>query len=116
MGQGEAAPLQVDAAVHHQLSEEQRGVSRRPTWGIFGRDLWGSCGGAHFGSGHEMNDGQPAHPSVLWHLLNFSLLLFRALRGQLIHGGHRMVWGQVGSPFVCSLPLVQGTVSFSFFR
>lgn len=102
VGQSEAAPLEVDAAVHQQLSEEQRGVSRRPTRGIPGRDLWGSSGGARFGPGHELNDGQPGPPWFLWPLLNFCLLFIRALRAQLTHGEQRMVRGQVVSPFVCS--------------
>lgn len=102
VGQSEAAPLEVDAAVHQQLSEEQRGVSRGPTRGIPGRDLWGSSGGARFGPGHELNDGQPGPPWFLWPLLNFCLLFIRALRAQLTHGEQRMVRGQVVSPFVCS--------------
>lgn len=101
VGQSEAAPLEVEAAVHQQLSEEQRRVSRRPAWGILGRDLWGSSRGAHFGHWHELNDGQPGHPSFLLPLLNVSLLFFRALRAQLTHGEQRMVRGPV-RPFVCS--------------
>lgn len=93
VGQSEAAPLEVDAAVHQQFSEEQRGVSRRPAWGILGRDLWGSSRGACFGPGPELNDGQPGHPSFLWPLLNVSLLFFRALGAQLTHGEQRMVSG-----------------------
>lgn len=100
VGQSEAAPLEVDAAVHQQLSEEQRGVSRRPAWGILGRDLRGSPRGACFGPGHELNHGQPGRPNVLWPLLNFSLLFIRALRAQLTHGGQRMVRAQVLSPCV----------------
>lgn len=100
MRQSEAASLQVDAAVHQQLPEQERGVSRRPTWGIFGRDLRGCHGGACFGPGHELNDGQLGQPPVLWPLSDFSLLFFRALRAQLTHGGEMMVWGQVVSPFV----------------
>lgn len=100
VGQSEAASLQVDAAVHQQLPEQERGVSRWPAWWILGGDLWGSWGGAGFGPGHELNDGQLGQPSVLWPLSNFRLLFFRALRAQLTHGGQMMVRGQVVSPFV----------------
>lgn len=86
MGQREAAPLQVDAAVHHQLPEEQRGVSGRPTWGVLGRALWGSSWGARLRPGHELNDGQPGHPAFLRPLLNFSLLILGAIGAQIIHG------------------------------
>ena len=84
--QGEAASLQVDAAVHHQLPEEQRGVSGRPTWGIPGRALWSSSWGARPRPGHELNDGQPGHLEFLRPLLIFSLLVLRALGAQVTHG------------------------------
>lgn len=92
VGQSEASPLEVDAAVHHQLSEQQRGVAWRPTWRILGRDPRWTSRGSRFGPGHELNDGQPGQPR---HLLDFSLLLLRALRAQLTHGGWRKVKGQV---------------------
>lgn len=87
VGESEAAPLEVDAAVHQQLPEEQRGVSGRPARGILGWALWGSCRWARFGPGHELNDGQPGHRLLLQPLLNLRLLLLWALSRQVTHGG-----------------------------
>ena len=95
VGEGEAAPLEMDAAVHQQLPEENRGVSGRPTWGILGRGLRGSSRWACFGPGHELNDWKPEHPFFLRPLLHLRRLFLRALRAQVIHGEQRTVRGRV---------------------
>lgn len=82
VGQSEAAPLEVDAAVHHHLTEEQRRVPGRSARGIFRGDPRGAPRGTCFGSGHEFEE--PGQPLVLWNFLHFGLL--GALRAQLAHG------------------------------
>lgn len=82
--QGEAAPLEVDAAVHQQLPEEQRGVARGPARRVFGGDLGRSGGGCCHRPGHELNDGEPGQPGDN---LRLGLLVLGAVRAQLAHGG-----------------------------
>lgn len=83
--QGEAAALEVDAAVHQQLPEEQRGVAGGSTRGVLGGDLGRSGGGRCHRPGHELNDGEPGGPGD--NLQLGLLLLGAAVRAQLAHGG-----------------------------
>lgn len=95
VGQSEAAPLDVNASVHHQLPEEQRRVPGRSTRGIFRGDPRRAPRGSCFGSGHEFN--KPGQPLVLWNVLHFRLL--RALCAQLAHGSQSRARGRSqGSP------------------
>lgn len=82
VGEGEAAPLEVDATVHHQLSEQQGRVPGRSARGVFGGDPRRAPRGACFGSGHEFHE--PGQPVVLRNFLHFRLL--RALCAQPAHG------------------------------
>lgn len=103
VGQGEAAPLEVDAAVHQQLSEEQGGVSGRPTRRILGRVLWGSSSGTPHGPGHELNDRKPGQPLLPRRLIELRLFFLGALRAQVAHDGP--TGGQVVTPSLLALPL-----------
>lgn len=88
--QGEAAPLEVDAAVHQQLPEEQRRVPGGAARRVLGGDLGRSGGGRRHRPGHELNDGEPGQPG---HVLQLGLLVLGAVRAQLAHGGGgRVKW------------------------
>lgn len=78
VGQGEAAPLEVDAAVHHQLSEQQGRVPGRSARGVSG----GGPRRAPRGAPHESHE--PGQPVVLRDVLRFRLL--GALCAQPAHG------------------------------
>lgn len=79
VGQSEAPPLEVDATVHHHLTEQQRRVPGRSARGIFGGAPRRTC----LGSGHELEE--PGQPLFMRNVLQFGLL--GALRAQLAHGG-----------------------------
>lgn len=82
--QREAAPLEVDAAVHQHLPEEQRGVAGGSARRILGGDLGRSGGGHCHRPGHELNDGEPGQPRDNLQLM---MLVLGAVRAQLAHGG-----------------------------
>lgn len=92
VSQSEAASLQVDAAIHQQLSEEQWGVSWRTTWRVFG--LWRSRRWACFKPWKKLNDGHLRRTSLLWGLINTRLFFLWTVWVQFTHVLHWMIGRQ----------------------